>query len=358
MPSGITGLPSKYFYLALMLAGLAPAHAAAPPDKSWTFTARFENDLFANTDRFYTNGIKLSWISPEFQWFQKQDFIRNNPVLKRMSDQVIGHLPYSDDGGRQRHLALSVGQKMYTPENLQRKALIVDDRPYAGWLYGSAAFHSKTATQLDTFEIQAGLTGDFSLAEQSQDLIHSLRGIDKARGWDNQIDSELGIALIYDRKYRKLPDQLPLANLQYDAIAHGGFALGNVFTHINTGLELRLGWNLPRDFGSALIRPASDTSAPADAEDPRFRRGRAGLSLHVFAAVTGRAVLHDIFLDGNTLSDSHEVEKEFLVGDFVIGAGLTWHGFRLSYAQVLRTPEFQLQQGSQKFGSFNISYTY
>ena len=31
----------------------------------WTFSLYFENDLFADTDRRYTNGIKLSWVSPD-----------------------------------------------------------------------------------------------------------------------------------------------------------------------------------------------------------------------------------------------------------------------------------------------------
>lgn len=342
----------------LLLAVSAEVMAARPPRESWTFTLRFENDLFAGTDQQYTNGIKLSWISPEFDWFQEQDWIRNTPLLSRLSDFVINRLPYSDDANRQRHLALSAGQKMFTPEDIEQRMLIVDDRPYAGWLYGSVAYHSKTISQLDTFEIQAGLTGDFSLAEQTQDLIHSLRDIDKANGWDNQLDTEIGIALIYDRKIRKQPSSLPAANLSWDAIAHGGMAVGNVFTHINSGVELRLGWNLPRDFGSALIRPASDTRAPADAGDPRFKSGREGMSFHVFAAMTGRAVIRDVFLDGNTFSDSHNVDKKMLVGDFVIGAGLTWASFSLSYAQVLRTPEFEKQNGSQKFGSINLSYTY
>lgn len=341
-----------------LLALSAPVFADLPPKDSWTFTVRFENDLFADTDQYYTNGLKLSWISPEFDWFQGQDWIRETPLLSRLSDVVINNLPYSDDDERQRHMALSVGQKMFTPRDIDQRTLITDDRPYAGWLYGSVAYHSKTQTQLDTFEIQAGFTGDFSLAEQAQDLIHSIRDIDKANGWDNQIDTEVGIALIYDRKYRKQPASLPLANLSWDAIVHGGLAVGNVFTHFNSGVEMRLGWNLPRDFGSALIRPASDTSAPADGNDPRFKSGPEGMSFHVFAAITGRAVLRDVFLDGNTFSDSHSVDKKLLVGDFVIGASLTWGQFSLSYAQVLRTAEFEAQNGSQKFGSINFSYTY
>lgn len=344
--------------LTIQLVPLRPALADTPPEKSWTFTFRFENDLFTDTDRYYTNGIKLSWVSPEFAWFQDQDWIRNNAGLRELSNFIIDKLPYSKQKQRRRHLALSFGQKMFTPRDIQQRSLINDDRPYAGWLYGGIAYHSKTATQLDTFEIQAGLTGDYSLAEQAQDFIHSIRDIEGANGWDNQLDTEPGIALIYDRKFRLPQATLPIADLSYDAIVHGGGALGNVFTHLNTGVEVRLGWNLPRDFGSALIRPASDTNAPADGDDPRFQSGWNAASFHLFSAVTGRWVLRDIFLDGNTFSDSHSVDRETLVGDLVIGASFSWSRFRLSYAQVIRTPEFEQQDGSQTFGSINFSFTY
>ena len=122
-------------------------------------------------------------------------------LIQATMNKLIDLLPFSYDASRQRNLAFSFGQKMYTPEDISRHDLIEEDRPYAGWLYGSAAFHSKTYRRLDTFELQLGLTGDFSLAEETQDFVHSIRGIAKANGWDNQIDTEPGFALIY-RKFK------------------------------------------------------------------------------------------------------------------------------------------------------------
>ncbi|HEY7840173.1 MAG TPA: lipid A deacylase LpxR family protein [Gammaproteobacteria bacterium] len=335
----------------------AAAGAAPPPHESWTFTGRLENDLFAGTDRFYTNGIKLSWVSPDLQWFQDLDWFKRDARLNRWGNLLVDALPFSDDKERQRNLSLSVGQMMYTPRDIDREDLIVDDRPYAGWLYGSIAFHSKTYRVLDTFEIQAGLTGPWSLAENAQDLIHGLRGIDKARGWDNQIDTELAFALVYDRKYRVLPRVDLGSGWGADAIGYAGGAVGTVFTHASAGLEARFGWNLPMDFGSALIRPAGETNAPADTADPRYDPS-VRWSVHVFAAATGRLVARDIFLDGNTFSDSHNVDKETLVGDLVVGASAIYGRFKLSYAQAWRTAEFEGQKGSQQFGSISLSFTY
>lgn len=356
----------KQFYLSVLVlillqsqsSYLLAADADRPPKESWTFTFHLENDLFANTDRFYTNGIKLSWISPELQWFQDLPWMRKQGFLQNAANGIIRYLPFSEDSSRQRNLAFSFGQKMFTPENIERRDLIREDRPYAGWLYGSAAFHSKNYRRLDTFELQLGLTGDISLAEEAQDLVHSIRGIKKANGWDNQIEPEPGFALIYDRKQRLIPRRDIYKLWGADFIVHGGLAAGTVFSHINAGAEFRFGWNLPRDFGTALIRPAGDTNAPADTLDPRYQQASESFSFHVFGGTNARLVLRDIFLDGNTFTDSHNIDKKLFVSSFVLGASIIYGKFKLSYAQVLRTREFDGQNSGQNFGSFSFSYTY
>lgn len=346
-----------YFIFLLLLILSNNVYADRPPKDSWTFTFQFENDLFGDSDRFYTNGIKLSWISPEFRWFHDHPHLEESPFLKTLSESIAAKLPYRDKE-RQRNIAFSIGQKMYTPQNIQSRSLVTNDRPYGGWLYGSAAFHTKTQSRLDTFEIQVGLTGDWSLAEEAQDFVHSIRNIAKANGWDNQIEVEPGLNLIYDRKYRLSFQEGFEKRFGFDSIVHGGVAIGNIFSHINSGVEVRFGWNLPRDFGSALIRPAGDTNAPSDSNDPRYKSGLDGLSFHLFTAVNGRYVLRDVFLDGNTFTDSHSIGKERWVGDFLLGGSLTFSGIKVSYSHVFRSKEFKGQADSQEYGSINISYTF
>lgn len=93
-------------------------------------------------------------------------------------------------------MAFSIGQKIFTPDDIQRRGLVENDRPYAGWLYFGSAFHNKNARLLDTFEIQLGVVGPAALAEKTQNFVHDLRGIDEARGWDNQLHNEPGVLLI------------------------------------------------------------------------------------------------------------------------------------------------------------------
>ncbi len=319
-------------------------------EESLTFSFYFENDLFADTDQNYTNGVKLTWISPDLTRYAESG------QLPEWGLKIVQCLPFINESGFQRNIAFSVGQNMYTPEDISRSDLIEDDRPYGGWLYLGAAFHSKNEERLDSMEIQLGMVGPASFAEETQTFVHRLRDIQIPRGWDNQIKNEPGLAVVYERKWRSLVMGNP-GGIGFDAIPHLGATIGNVYTYANAGLELRLGWNLPIDFGTSLIRPAGDSNAPSGTADLRLS-GRREFGVHLFGALNGRAVLRDIFLDGNTFRDSHSVDKKTFVGEAVAGIGLNYGRFKLSYAQVFQTKSFDIQKDNHSFGSITISFSY
>ncbi len=312
----------------------------------------FENDLFGDSDEQYTNGFQLGWMSPDVERYLDADL----PPALGWTKRLAAHLPFVDLPNSQHNIGLSLGQKIYTPGDTQTRAVVLDDRPYAGWLYGSVAFLSKTLTRLDTVEVQAGMIGPASLAEDAQKFVHKLRGFDAPKGWDNQLENEPGVALIYERRDRPWRSA-NASGLGYDFITHSGGAVGNVFTYLNAGAELRVGWNLPADFGTSLISPGGDTNAPTALGDPRLSNASA-FGIHGFTAITGRFVLRDIFLDGNTFADSHSVDKHWLVGDFIAGASVTFWRAKLSYAQVFRSKEFEGQRRGHNFGSLTLSITF
>ena len=79
------------------------------------------------------------------------------------------------------------------------------------------------------------------------------------------------------------------------------------------------------------------------------------MSWYAFAGVDGRWVLRNIFLDGNTFSDSHSVDKKPLVADFVAGIAITYDQFRVAFTHVMRTREFDSQAEADRFGSLSFS---
>ena len=81
-------------------------------------------------------------------------------------------------------------------------------------------------------------------------------------------------------------------------------------------------------------------------------------SLYLFLGVRGRGIAWNSFLDGNLDGDSHSVDREPWVADFK--AGTAWqHGrWRLSYAVVYRTDEFEeYDEEGHIFGSLGISWS-
>ena len=339
--------------MLILLLNVSIVYSAMPDlqqENPWTFSLYFENDLFFNTDQHYTNGVKLTWISPDLTSYAESN------KLPAWSHRYIQMLPFINEPGLKRNVAFSIGQAMYTPADTKRADLIPNDRPYAGWLYSAVAFHSKNERRLDSMEIQVGLVGPQSYAQFTQKAVHDLRGFESPEGWDNQLKNEPGLNFIYARKWRVF--DIDLGNgLGGDVLALLGGSLGNIYTHANAGIETRFGLNVPLDFGESQIQPASSANAPVMAQYSRLS-GFEGYSLYLFASANGRAVLRDIFLDGNTLARSHSVDKEYFVGNVAVGIGMIIYRFKLSIAEVIRTREFHDQQGAQKFASIILSFTY
>jgi len=340
----------KLLMLSMSMALVFGTETGEAAEKLQTFSFYFENDFIAKTDQNYTNGVKLSWTSHDLTGYADSGW------LPDWSLPLIRRLPFINEPGLQRNVVLSIGQNIYTPEDIEAEELVEDERPYAGWTYFGIGLHRKNDRRLDSMEIQLGMVGPASFAEQTQKWAHQWVGAQYPNGWDNQIKNEPGLAVIYERKWR-FPYDGNFGTLGFDVIPHLSGALGNVYTYANAGVGARIGWNIPRDFGTSLIRPSGASNAPLNARDPRISSDQ-GFGLYLFVTADGCAVLHNIFLDGNTFSDSHSVDKKHFVANIGAGIGLIIHRFKLCYTHVLRTREFEGQEDDQVFGSITLSFTY
>lgn len=353
----------------LALAGFTASvgsYAATEPHNNQnpgTLTFYLENDLFADTDQQYTSGIRASWVSPDISDYLTDE---NLPHWARGYNRFIsaplglfdtGHV--SPEEPVVRNLVITFGQQMFTPEDINRTTVDPDDRPYAGWLYLGMGYHIKDSQQMDSTILNVGIVGPAARGQEAQDFIHDLRGFDKFKGWDNQLSNELGLQLVFERKYR-VPARKIRGALEYDVIYHGGASLGNVATYLNGGAEFRIGWHLPDDFGTSSLRPGGDNSAPGKNDD-RIQSGYSvdeNFGLHGFISADSRLVLQDIFLDGNTFADSHSVDKKYLVGEVTAGVSMLVDDWKFSMSRVFRTKEFDSQPDGHSFGSFSASYSF
>ncbi|MDH3393293.1 MAG: lipid A deacylase LpxR family protein [Desulfobulbaceae bacterium] len=328
--------------ISIFLNSVAPINSQAD-----SLVINNENDFFgsAGTDRYYTNGGKITVI-PEKppQW------------ADQLGDKICA---WEKREMSQRKIAFSVGQNIYTPRDIERTDLIADDRPYGGWLYLGMGIHDRTDSRLDTNEIILGMVGPQSYARDVQIFWHErVIGLNNTRepsGWNNQLKNEFGVVLLRERKWRIYEHQWK-NGFGFDCITHLGGALGNIHTYANTGGEVRYGFSLPTDFGTSQSRPAGDASG-LTASDWQYPDNP--FAAHIFLRIDGRGVARNIFLDGNTFTDSHSVDRKLLVGNISAGINLTlWKGVNLTYTHVYQTKEFDQQDLAHVYGSISLAITY
>ena len=347
---------------ATFLAAVAPAAAQSVPpsatedERRSIYTIQVENDVFnrfSPSDRDYTSGVRVGWLS--------QAITEMSPgwVALTTVPTFLGEAP-SDSVIRR--FALSVGQAMYTPENVYTSQPIYNDRPYAAWLYASFALQytykrhdPKTGvdepTRLDTLQLDIGVIGPAAGGEFVQNNFHTLIGVARSYGWANQLHNEPTLGLTFERRWRTgravLIDD---PKLEVDFIPRLGVSVGNVATYAAVGGTARIGKNLRDDFGPTRARPALPGSEAFI--------GDGSFGWYLFAGIDGSAVARNIFLDGNTDGYSQRVSHRPFVGELQAGLAVLYRGMRLSYTQVLRTPEFFERERFQQFGSLNLTFRY
>lgn len=325
--------------MAWMLAAQAMGPVRADDAGRDTWTLVVENDLFAGTDRHYTNGFHLSWLPSA----------ENSPIA---TDQIASWPVFNLLPEGERRIGINFGQSMFTPNDIKIREAQPNERPWAGYLYGGVTLLTKTRSTLDILEIDIGVVGPASLAEQTQKQWHHLIGSPQPAGWDNQLKNEPTVALIYERKWRH---ELWCATESCDGLGLDvtplvGGAIGNVFTYASSGLALRFGDDLGSDFGPPRIRPSLPGSGFFDLDD-RF-------GWQAFVSAEGRAVARNIFLDGNTFADSASVDKLPFVADFQIGLAFMVNSARVTFAQVYRTREYRTQNDPDRFGVISLTFKY
>lgn len=344
------------------VAALAAAHglalaAHAQPDcgrlrrelDPVTVALRVNNDLFGGfgQDQGYSNGLALTLTSPNVANYVDDPCL---PELARKLNRYLkGIFPHGVD---EQNMTLEIDHALYTPSDKARTDLIAGDRPYAAVLTLALGYNARSGGQLRTSQIRVGIVGPSAHGRQLQNGWHKVIGVTPFDGWAHQLHDEPVLQLAHERRRKEATERLA-DGWAWDATSHWGGSLGNATTHFNAGMEWRLGVGLPDDFGSAPLRPAGENTSPSP-----LRAADAGWSGHGFLTFNARWVLRDITLDGNTIRDSHRVDKMPVVADLGYGVALTRGPWKLAFARYHRTREFRGQSEVPVFGSFTIARRY
>jgi hypothetical protein len=242
--------------------------------------------------------------------------------------------------------SFTLSQLMFTPRDISEPEFPPEDRPYAGWLNASLSVFSLASDRLERFRIGLGVVGPSSGAEQVQKQIHEMVGANQPEGWDRQVPDEATLQLSYDRQWR-----VPLFNggLDWELLPGAGISAGNALLGAEVGAVIRVGQNIPLDFGPPRLRSLAGGSA--------YHGSSTGFGWFVYGGFAYQYINHDITLDGSIFSDEGPyVSRKDSRRQYYLGAAVFTGDVRFALATALESRAFAAQNGNSRYGGMTVSW--
>jgi len=290
------------------------------------FGIRSDNDayLWYGQDRYYTNGL----------FFFYRHAVDQSKFQSRKLEKVI--------------YAFTIGQQMYTPLSGFLPEPELQDRPFAGYLFGRGQINFLYKNeQVLKVGLSLGTVGPNSLAREAQNLLHNTVGLYSTSGWDYQIGNSPALnlhteyaALIYRR-----------SNDSFDLSLDSHLDLGSTFTGIGAGLLVRIG-NINQFFHSAYHHTTVGQNGnikPARAREFYF-----------YAKPQLKYVAFDATIQGGLFANNSPVTFAVrpLVFEQKLGVNYTTRRFSIDYALTFRSKELQSPARQHQFGTITGSYRF
>lgn len=272
-----------------------------------------ENDLFSNTDRYYTNGVRIRYSSPSLAFWRINSIL---PVSRK------GSMEYN---------SIELNHEMYTPFTTKLPPVLKDDRPYASALY--VRFIRKSGNPDKGLEQEAsvdiGVIGKASLGGLLQRGVHAgIPDNDEPLGWETQIANDL----ILNYKYELTKLLHTEGHFHTYTVTSASFGTFN--TSASTGIGFTLGTSpffiapLPENFNAL--------------EGHQKRKWTYTLNAAMTSSVVGyNATLSGGILNKNNIYVLEPREIERLLFKAEAGFTLNYQNYGLKIGQHFITNEFK-----------------
>ena len=312
-----------------------------------------ENDAWVTEPKGisnYSNGLQLTYspVAPHEPCTDDCD----GQAFRRFVDFMNIFEAEDDAPESEIRLRYGLSHQYFTPDNTAITVIQPDDRPYAGWLSTSLEIvNERRVSDADSnaryarssIGMRLGIVGPTAHGEELQRAWHRVCNCSDPQGWHLQLENEPGFVYTLNHD-RQLVRHDFSASWSMDVIGMAEAAIGNVYTGAELSGTVRLGYNLsPRWQGKTMADIGYD--APRTGTGPGF---------FLMAALTGRYVARDIFVDGNTWRESHGVDRTPWVSDQILGLGMHWKQLELRMTITRRTDQYSTQSGTTRFGSVVI----
>ncbi|ELA7919605.1 lipid A deacylase LpxR family protein [Vibrio alginolyticus] len=319
------------FSKLIILTLLSPVTIASTKS---TVSFTIDNDGIFGVDQDYTNGVFLSYatdqLTQESQW-------------KWLSLANSEHANIDK-------IELVLGHKMWTPSDIEADYPLINDRPYAGYLHTEINYLSLTSDKAVRYNFTIGATGESSLSEKAQEIVHGITGSTDPQGWDYQIEDKVAFSLGY-RVFNKLM-RSEEQKTQWEITNINDINAGNFRSDVSQGVMFRWGTNLANSIGAANISVESPFSASMIALNTS--------SWFLFTGFEGRYRFNDMTIEGDRPgipepSAPYDVTLQNWQASAV--AGVSWYNqnYGASITFTIKTPDYEeAQTDVYGTGSFSV----
>ncbi len=314
----------KKLLITLFLVYLYKSSFAQNEDFKNAINFKSDNDsyLFYGQDRYYTNGIFIS-----FQRATNQ--LNNSPNVEKKIWEF------------------SVSQKMYNSYSGNVKNAKQQDRPFSAYLYGSSglSWFFKDESIIKT-EVQLGVLGESALGRQSQQLIHDLFGFYEINGWEHQIKDMFAVNGLV--QYSRLITRSNSNKI--DLSAESNLNLGNINNSVGVGLNFRAG-----SFNQLFQSAATNSSVSNNSKTAKITQKE--FFFYLKPSLSLRATDATIQGGTNKVSPVTFGIKPYVFSQ-VIGFTYNSNRFTFNYYAQFNTRELKSKALPHQFGSFSLNYRF
>ncbi len=270
----------------------------------------FDNDIFNNTDYYYTNGVNIELVTP---------IAKRSPI----SNLLVG-LPNSQIN----LYGFSLKQNIYTPTNPDIEEITIDDRPFSAFLTIGQFRESYDFQRNISIKssINFGVLGPASMGGVVQSSIHNIEPV----GWNNQINNSIVI------DYSINLDKGIISNPHFELNLTAGGNLGTVFNNLSSGLYFRTGSFIPVFRGLATSMNSNLTNY----------KERSPLQYWFFVSAEANLVLYDATLQGGLFSsrNAYTIESKDInriVANLSVGFAMYYNKVGVEFQNFYLSPEFK-----------------
>ena len=307
----------RYFFLVLVIfTGLgysAQSDSQTKPHLENYFSLRYDNDFFSATDRYYTQGIVLSFIHP----------------VVRYSPFSYSHIKLNKKNALN-YYGFHAEQDVFTPRSIRYKsgAVYYGERPFTAVFFISHSLTSINTSKklLLRTQLDLGILGPEAKGEEEQKGIHKALDNIEPQGWANQLSTD------YIVNYNVRAERGILNKKHAEFIVALTARLGTLYTDAGMGFIFRIGIFSPYFNNLGLEKNAA------------LRKN--DFKLYAVAKANGRLAGYNATLQGGLTNrgNTYELPDNAIsraVADLSAGIVVAYKRVSLEYTKVYITPEFK-----------------